>query len=158
MKFGIMSFNFNLEKLGIRLPDASKAIASYIPAQISGNLVFTSGQIPLKLGKLDHIGKVGHEVSLEKAGEAAKICCLNALAAIHSVIGDLGKITKIVKMGVMVASTPSFSEHHLVANYASDLLLELFGEKGRHARYAIGVSSLPLDACVELELIVEFKE
>ncbi|MDX1960919.1 MAG: RidA family protein [Leptospiraceae bacterium] len=153
-----MSFDSNLEKLGIRLPDAPKAIASYIPAQISGNLVFTSGQIPLKAGKLDLIGKVGHEVSIEDAGEAAKICCLNALAAIHSAIGDLNKITKVVKMGVMVACVPSFTDQHLVANYASNLLLDIFGEKGRHARYAIGVISLPLNACVELELIVEFSE
>jgi enamine deaminase RidA (YjgF/YER057c/UK114 family) len=151
-----MTIESNLEKLGISLPQAPKAIASYIPAQITGNLVFTSGQIPLKSGVVAYKGKVGRDTTVGLAGEAAKICCLNALAAVLSAIGDLNRVTKIIKMGVMVASDPLFTDQHLVANPASDLLIELFGEKGRHARYAIGVNSLPLDSTVELELIVEF--
>ncbi|HMV81245.1 MAG TPA: RidA family protein [Leptospiraceae bacterium] len=152
-----MSVEKNLEKLGIRLPEAPKAIASYIPAQTAGNLVFTSGQLPLLAGTLQKPGKVGVNITLEEAGECAKIACLNAIAAVHSKIGGISRVRQIVKVGVYVASASSFVEQHKVANYASDFLLELFGEKGRHARFAIGVVSLPLDACVELELTAEFE-
>ncbi len=146
-----------LEKLGLSLPPVPKALASYIPAKRSGNLVFTSGQLPIKSGEIVQKGKVGKEVSLEQAGEAAKIACLNALAAVVSVTGGLDSITQIVKMGVYVASDSDFSEQHKVANYASELLMDIFGDIGKHARFAIGTSSLPLDACVELELVVEVR-
>lgn len=150
-----MSIETRLQELGITIPTAPKAIASYIPANRSGNLVFTSGQLPLIDGKLFLAGKVGKDISIEKAGEAARISCLNALAAIKGVIGDLKQIQKIVKLGVFVASDENFYEQHLVANFASELLVSLFGEAGRHARFAVGTSSLPLNAVVEIEMIAE---
>ena len=152
-----MSIEEKLKSLGLELPPIPKAIASYIPANRSGNLVFTSGQLPTKEGKLLFTGRTGGEVSLDEAKEAMKQSCLNALAAVKGVIGDLDKITKVVKVGAFVSSDNSFYEQHLVANAASDLLMELFEDLGRHARFAIGVNALPLNACVELELTVEVK-
>lgn len=143
-----------LESLGYTLPAPPKSLASYVPAVKTGNLVFTSGQIPLKNGFLNHTGRVGNTVSLEKAGEASILCCLNALAAVAT-ITPLESIRKIVKVGVFVASEPEFYDQHLVANFASELLIQIFGEKGRHARFAIGVPSLPLNSTVELEMVVE---
>jgi enamine deaminase RidA (YjgF/YER057c/UK114 family) len=151
-----MSIANSLEALGLVLPPVPKSLSSYIPAIRTGNLIFTSGQIPLLDGVLVSPGKVGDSVPLEKAGEAAIICCLNALAAISTLV-FLEEIQKIVKMGVYVASTPEWTDQHLVASYPSDLLLKIFGEKGKHSRFAIGVSSLPINACVELELLVEVK-
>jgi len=150
-----MSIENKLGSLGLSLPPVPKAIASYIPANLSGKLVFTSGQLPSEEGKVVFTGKVGIDSTKESAGDAAKRACLNALAAIKGVVGDLDSIHRIVKLGVYVASSPDFYEQHIVANSASDLLLEIFGERGRHARFAIGVSSLPLNAVVELELTVE---
>ena len=120
-------------------------------------MVFTSGQLPMKEGKLLYTGRTGAEVSLDQAKEAMKQSCLNALAAIKGYIGDLDKIGRVVKIGAFVSSDNAFFEQHLVANAASDLLMELFGEAGKHARFAIGVNALPLNACVELELTVEVK-
>ncbi|MBK6607611.1 MAG: RidA family protein [Leptospiraceae bacterium] len=152
-----MSIEEKLKSLGLELPPIPKAIASYIPANGAGNLVFTSGQLPMKEGKLLYTGRTGAEVSLEQAKEAMKQSCLNALAAIKGYIGDLDKIGRVVKIGAFVSSDNAFFEQHLVANAASDLLMELFGEAGKHARFAIGVNALPLNACVELELTVEVK-
>lgn len=152
-----MSIEEKLRTLGLELPPVPKAIASYIPANGSGALLFTSGQLPTKEGKLLYIGKIGLDVTLEQAREAMKQACLNALAAIKGYTGDLEKIVKIVKLGAYVSSDNVFYEQHLVANAASDLLMELFGERGKHARFAIGVNALPLNACVELELTVEIK-
>jgi len=149
-----MSVESNLYKLGLILPPVPSAIATYIPVKKLGNLIYTSGQIPFKEGKIVNQGKVGKELSIEKAGEALEICCLNALSAIQTVV-ELSEIKNISKITIFVASDPEFYEHHLVANYASNLLISIFEDKGKHTRSALGVSSLPLNACVELELIVE---
>ncbi len=152
-----MSIEEKLKSLGLELPPIPKAIASYIPANGSGNLVFTSGQLPMKEGKLLFQGRTGSDITIDQAREAMQQCCLNALAAIKGYTGDLEKISRVVKIGAFVSSDNSFFEQHLVANAASDLLMELFGESGKHARFAIGVNALPLNACVELEITVEVK-
>jgi enamine deaminase RidA (YjgF/YER057c/UK114 family) len=141
--------------LGFLLPETSKPLAAYIPAVQSGNLVFTSGQLPMIAGNLAETGKVGGSVSPERAKELATVCALNALAAVKTVIGDLDKIKRIVKVVGFVSSVPEFSGQPAVVNGASEFLGEVFGEKGIHARSAVGVAVLPLDAPVEIELIVE---
>ncbi len=141
--------------LGFLLPETVKPLAAYIPAVQSGNLVFTSGQLPMIAGSLAETGKVGGSVSPERAKELATVCALNALAAVKTVIGDLDKIKRIVKVVGFVSSTPEFSGQPAVVNGASEFLGEVFGEKGIHARSAVGVAVLPLDAPVEIELIVE---
>ncbi|MDF3818782.1 RidA family protein [Leptospira sp. 96542] len=150
-----MSIESTISQLGIQIPPVPEALAAYIPSKRSGNLIFTSGQLPLVAGKLQKTGKLGKEVSLEEGKMEAKQCVLNALASILLHIDSLEKISSIVKLGVYVASSPNFTEQHLVANGASEVIASIFGEKGKHARFAIGVSSLPLDASVELEMIVE---
>lgn len=150
-----MPIQDKLNELGIEIPPIPAALAAYIPSKRSGNLVFTSGQLPLVAGKLRKTGKVSKDLSLEEAKEEAKQCVLNALAATLLHIESLDKIKSIIKLGVFVSGTPDFTEQHLVANGASELLATIFGEKGKHARFAIGVSSLPLDASVELEMVVE---
>ncbi|PJZ45344.1 RidA family protein [Leptospira brenneri] len=150
-----MSIQDTLKQLGLEIPSVPGALAAYIPSKRSGNLVFTSGQLPLVGGKLKKTGKVGKDLSLEEAKEEAKQCVLNALAATLLHIESLEKIKSIVKLGVFVSGTPDFTEQHLVANGASELLAAIFGDKGKHARFAIGVSSLPLDASVELEMVAE---
>ncbi len=141
--------------LGFALPETAKPLAAYIPAVQSGNLVFTSGQLPMIAGTLAETGKVGGSVSPERAKELATVCALNALAAVKTVIGDLDKIKRIVKVVGFVSSVPEFSGQPAVVNGASEFLGEVFGEKGIHARSAVGVAVLPLDAPVEIELIVE---
>ena len=142
-------------ELGFSLPETVKPLAAYIPAVQSGNLVFTSGQLPIIEGSLAETGKVGGSVSPERAKELATVCALNALAAVKSVIGDLDKIKRIVKVVGFVSSTPDFSGQPGVVNGASEFLGAVFGDKGIHARSAVGVAVLPLDAPVEIELIVE---
>jgi enamine deaminase RidA (YjgF/YER057c/UK114 family) len=142
-------------ELGFLLPETSKPLAAYIPAVQSGNLVFTSGQLPMIAGSLAETGKVGGPVSPERAKELATVCALNALAAVKTVIGDLDKIKRIVKVVGFVSSVPEFSGQPAVVNGASEFLGEVFGDKGIHARSAVGVAVLPLDAPVEIELIVE---
>ena len=141
--------------LGFLLPETSKPLAAYIPAVQSGNLVFTSGQLPMISGNVAETGKVGGSVSPERAKELATVCALNALAAVKTVIGDLDKIKRVVKVVGFVSSVPEFSGQPGVVNGASEFLGEVFGDKGIHARSAVGVAVLPLDAPVELELIVE---
>jgi enamine deaminase RidA (YjgF/YER057c/UK114 family) len=141
--------------LGFVLPETSKPLAAYIPAVQSGNLVFTSGQLPMVDGSLAETGKVGGSVSPERAKELATVCALNALAAVKTVIGDLDKIKRVVKVVGFVSSTPEFSGQPGVVNGASEFLGAVFGDKGIHARSAVGVAVLPLDAPVEIELIVE---
>jgi enamine deaminase RidA (YjgF/YER057c/UK114 family) len=141
--------------LGFVLPETAKPLAAYIPAVQSGNLVFTSGQLPMVAGSLAETGKVGGSVSPERAKELAAVCALNALAAVKTVIGDLDKIKRVVKVVGFVSSVPEFSGQPAVVNGASEFLGEVFGEKGIHARSAVGVAVLPLDAPVEIELIVE---
>lgn len=151
-----MSIEQRLAELGLELPNVATPAGAYVPAVISGNLVFTAGQIPLVDGVLMATGKVGSEISPEFAKEIAQRCALNALAAIKSVIGDLSRIKRVVKVVGFVASTPEFTSQPGVLNGASELLGQVFGDAGLHARSAVGVASLPLDAPVEVELIVEF--
>jgi enamine deaminase RidA (YjgF/YER057c/UK114 family) len=141
--------------LGFVLPETAKPLAAYIPAVQSGNLVFTSGQLPMINGSLAETGMVGGSVSPERAKELATVCALNALAAVKTVIGDLDKIKRVVKVVGFVSSAPEFSGQPAVVNGASEFLGEVFGDKGIHARSAVGVAVLPLDAPVEIELIVE---
>lgn len=142
-------------ELGFSLPETAKPLAAYIPAVQSGNLVFTSGQLPMIDGSLAEAGKVGGTVSPERAKELATVCALNALAAVKNVIGDLDKIKRIVKVVGFVSSAPDFSGQPGVVNGASEFLGAVFGDKGIHARSAVGVAVLPLEAPVEIELIVE---
>ncbi len=151
-----MTVTARLAELGIEIPEVAKPVASYVPATVAGNLVFTAGQLPFVNGALPATGKVGAEVSAEDAKEYARTAVLNALAAAQTAIGSVDRITRIVKLVVFVASAPEFSGQPSVANGASDTLVEIFGDAGRHARSAVGVAVLPLDAPVELELIVEF--
>jgi enamine deaminase RidA (YjgF/YER057c/UK114 family) len=143
-----------LGQLGVALPQLVAPLASYVPAVRTGNLVYTSGQLPIEGGKLAGTGKVGGEVSPEQAKALARICALNALAAVGSVV-DIDAVARVVKVVGFVASAPGFNGQPSVVNGASDLLAEVFGDNGAHARSAVGVSELPLDAPVEVELIVE---
>jgi enamine deaminase RidA (YjgF/YER057c/UK114 family) len=144
-----------LAELGLSVPEVAKPVAAYIPAVRSGSHVFTSGQLPMRQGQLMATGKVGGEVSQGEAVDCARQCGLNALAAIRAELGDLSSIKRVVKVVVYVASTPDFTGQPLVANGVSELLGDVFGDIGRHARSAVGVPVLPLDAPVEVELIVE---
>jgi enamine deaminase RidA (YjgF/YER057c/UK114 family) len=145
-----------LSELGLTLPEVATPAGSYLPAMISGNLVFTAGQIPLIEGKLMATGKLGAEITVEYGAEIAQRCALNALAAVKSVIGDLDRVKQIVKIVGFVSSVPEFTAQPSVINGASEFLQQVFGDAGQHARSAVGVSVLPLDAPVEIELIVEF--
>jgi enamine deaminase RidA (YjgF/YER057c/UK114 family) len=151
----LASFEQRLTELGYTLPASSKPLAAYIPAVQTGNLVFTSGQLPMVAGNLVQSGKVGSEVTPERAKELATICALNALAAIKMAIGDLDKVKRVVKVVGFVASAPDFTGQPGVVNGASEFLGEVFQDAGIHARSAVGVAVLPLDAPVEIELIVE---
>jgi enamine deaminase RidA (YjgF/YER057c/UK114 family) len=143
-----------LAALGLSVPEVAAPVASYIPALRSGDHVFTSGQLPLRDGELIHTGKVGGEVTVEDGAACAQQCVLNALAAVASQV-PLDQVRRIVKLTVFVASTPDFTGQPKVANGASDLVGEVFGEAGRHTRSAVGVAVLPLDAPVEVEMVVE---
>lgn len=145
-----------LAELGLSLPVLAKPVAAYVPAVITGNLVYTSGQLPFVDGALPATGKLGSAVSDTTGNELAQICALNALAAVQSVIGSLDRVTRIVKVVGFVASEPSFTGQPGVINGASEILGEIFGDAGVHARSAVGVAVLPLDSPVEVELIVEF--
>ncbi|MFQ5789572.1 MAG: RidA family protein [Acidobacteriota bacterium] len=152
-----MSVVARLQQLGIQLPPVAKPVAAYVPAIRQGHWVFTSGQIPFVEGKLKYAGVVGADVSEEEAYDAARVCCLNALAAVQSVAGNLDKIENIVRVIGFVASAPGFTNQAKVMNGASELLAEIFGDAGKHARSAIGTSVLPLNAPVEVEMIVRLK-
>jgi enamine deaminase RidA (YjgF/YER057c/UK114 family) len=143
-----------LAQLGFDVPEVAKPVASYIPAVRTGSYVFTSGQLPMRNGELITTGKVGGSVTPEQAVECAQQCALNALAAIKAEV-PLERISRVVKLVVFVASTPEFTGQPQVANGASELVGEVFGDAGRHARSAVGVPVLPLDAPVEVEMIVE---
>jgi len=149
-----------LNELGLALPTAPKPVAAYIPAVHYGNLLFVSGQLPLKdgqllsTGKVGNVGKVGEVVSVEDAYAAARQCTLNALSVAQDVLGDLDRIDRIVRVGGFVQSADGFSDQPKVINGASELLGEIFGEKGRHARAAVGVNELPLNASVEVEFVI----
>ena len=149
------SINDRLLELGISIPSSPTPLAAYIPAKQSGILVFTAGQLPMVNGELISKGLLGQDVEIEEANKAARICTLNALAAIKGLIGDLDRIKQIVRVVGYVASVPTFTQQPAVVNGASELLLEIFGENGKHARSAVGMAALPLNASVEIELTVE---
>ncbi len=144
-----------LAAMGLDVPDVAKPVAVYIPALRSGNHVYTSGQLPMRDGELILTGKVGADVTPEQAVECARQCALNAIAAVRAEVGDLSAVKRVVKVVAFVASTPDFTGQPGVANGASELLGEAFGDAGRHTRSAVGVAVLPLDAPVEVELVVE---
>jgi enamine deaminase RidA (YjgF/YER057c/UK114 family) len=147
-----------LAALGLTLPPVVTPLAAYVPAVRSGSNVYTSGQLPVADGQLVSTGKVGAEVGAAEAAALARTCALNALAAAASVAGGLSGIKRIVKLTGFVASAPDFTGQPQVVNGASELLLEIFGEAGRHARSAVGMAVLPLNAPVEIELIVEVRD
>ena len=149
-----MNATQRLAELGIELPPVVPPVAAYIPAVRTGNLVYTSGQVPMQNGKLPQAGKVGGEVSPEEGKALARTCALNALAAVHSLVG-IDSVTRVVKVVGFVASAPGFHGQPGVINGASELLGEVFGDAGKHARSAVGVAELPIDAPVEVEIIVE---
>lgn len=144
-----------LPELKISLPAVADPVGSYVPAIRTGQLVFTSGQLPFREGKLTATGKVPGDVSLEDAAEAASVAALNALAAAVREAGKIDAISRIIHVGVFVNSSPGFTDQAKVANGASDLLVQIFRDAGRHTRAAVGVAELPLNAAVELDLIVE---
>ena len=144
-----------LKKLNLALPPAPKPVAAYIPAVRAGNLLYISGQVPLVEGKLLASGRVGDAVPMEEAVACARQCCLNGLAAAAAELGSIDAIGRVVRIGVFVAAGAEFSDHPKVANGASELLVEIFGEAGRHARAAVGCPSLPLGAPVEVEFLFE---
>ena len=150
-----MSVEEKLKSLGLSLPPPPKPVASYVPAVRSGSLLFLSGMLPFVGGKLLKTGKVGSDLSVAQGQEEAKVALLNALAVIKAELGGLDQVRRVVRLGVHVASAEGFTQQPAVGNGASDLLLELFGEAGRHARLALGAAELPLGAPVELELILE---
>jgi len=144
-------------QMGITIPEAAKPLAAYIPALQVGNLVMTSGQVPIAAGVIKYQGKVGKDLTEEEGKEAAKLCSLNCLAAIKSLIGTLDKIKRVLKLTVFVNSAEGFNAQPKIANGASEFLVEIFGDAGKHVRSAVGVNELPLNSAVEIEMIVEVK-
>jgi Putative translation initiation inhibitor, yjgF family len=147
-----------LQELGLELPEAAMPAANYVPTMQSGNQLVVSGQLPMRGGKPHFIGKVGKEVSLEDAQACAKLCGLNILAQSKLALGDLGKIAKLVRLGVFVNATDDYTDHPKVANGVSDLMVELMGDAGKHARFAVGVSGLPFGVAVEVDATFELKQ
>ena len=145
-----------LKELGIEIPTPPNPAGSYIPVVTTGNLAFVSGQIPMKEGKVVFEGKVPENQSVDSARDAAKICIINGLAQLKANLGSLDKITKFVRISGFINSSPDFTEQPKVINAASDLLVEVFGDMAKHSRIAVGVSSLPLNSTVEIDMIVEF--
>ena len=152
------SIESRLAKLNITLPAAPKPVGAYVPFVRAGNLVFTSGQLPFEGGKLAYVGKVPTEVSVEQGKEAARLAGINAIAVLREACGgDLARVVRIVRIGVYVQSREGFEQQPTVANGASDLMVAVFGEAGRHARAAVGANALPLNAAVEVEVVAEIK-
>jgi len=154
----MFSYEKRIKELGITFPEVPKPVAAYIPAKKVGNLVFCSGQGPIKEGRPIYIGKVGSERTVEEGYKAARICALNCLAAVKALVGSLDKVEEIVQVRGFVSSAPNFGKQPEVINGASELLEQIFGEKGKHARCALGTSNLPRNITVELEMIVKVKE
>jgi len=150
-------FEEKINHMGITIPEVVKPLAAYIPAMQVGNLVMTSGQVPISEGKVKYIGKLGSDLSEEEGKKAAKLCALNCLSAIKSVIDTLDKINRVVKLTVFVSSAEGFTAQPKVANGASEFIGEIFGDAGKHVRSAVGVSELPLNSAVEIEMIVEIQ-
>lgn len=148
-----------LAALGISLPEAATPAANYVPYVISGNLLFLSGQLPIEGGKVAVIGLVGGDVALPEAQRAAELCAINILAQAKAALsGDLSRISRVVKLNGFVASAPGFVEQHLVINGASNLIANVLGDAGKHARAAVGMASLPLNAAVEIDAILEITQ
>ncbi|MBU1100521.1 MAG: RidA family protein [Bacteroidetes bacterium] len=147
-----------IKELGYDLDGAPAPLAEYIPAVQADKLVFTAGQIPIEKGTLKYLGKVGCDVSIEEGKKAAELCAINGLRVIRNLIGDLNKIERVVKVTVFVNSADEFTDQPKVANGASELLFKIFGEKGRHVRSAVGVNELPINAAVEVEMIIQLKD
>jgi enamine deaminase RidA (YjgF/YER057c/UK114 family) len=152
-----MSAESRLRKLGIELPEPPEPVASYIPGVAIGGLIFVSGQIPARLGGLPRTGLVGTDLTVEEATEEAHWCAVNVLAQLRGIAGSLDSIDRIVRLGVFVASAPGFRSQAAVANGASELMVDVFAEDGRHARTAVGVAELPLGAPVEVEAIAALR-
>jgi enamine deaminase RidA (YjgF/YER057c/UK114 family) len=150
-------FEEKIKQLGITIPDPVKPLAAYIPAMQVGNLVMTSGQVPIANGAVKFQGKVGRDLTEDEGRDAAKLCAINCLSAVKSVIGNLDKIKRVLKLTVFIASAEGFTAQPKVANGASEFIGEIFGEAGKHVRSAVGVSELPLNSAVEIEMIVEVK-
>lgn len=144
-----------LAELGIELPEVVTPLAAYVPTARTGNLIFTSGQLPLVQGELTATGKLGAEVTLEQGAEAARACAVNAVAALADAAGGLDNIVRIVKVVIFVSSAPEFTDQPKVGNGASELLGQVFGDAGQHARSAVGVATLPRNAAVEVEVVAE---
>jgi len=146
-----------LQKLGITLPTANKAVANYVPYVITGNLIYTSGQITMLDGELKYIGRLGENLSVEDGMAAARLCGLHLISQVKEALGgDLDRVTRIIKLGGFVNSMPEFTDQPQVINGASNLMVEVFGEKGQHARSAVGVAALPLGVSVEIDGVFEF--
>ncbi|SHG87691.1 Enamine deaminase RidA, house cleaning of reactive enamine intermediates, YjgF/YER057c/UK114 family [Thermosyntropha lipolytica DSM 11003] len=153
-----MNIEQRLNNLGITIPEVAKPLAAYVPALKAGEFVYISGQLPLREGKLVYSGKLGRDLSVEEGQRAAEICLINCLAALKSCIGSLDKVERIVKITGYVQSADDFYEQPQVINGASLLLEKIFGEKGIHARAAVGVNALPLNAACEVEMVVQVRE
>jgi enamine deaminase RidA (YjgF/YER057c/UK114 family) len=152
-----MSVEAQLQRLGVTLPPAPAGVGAYMPWVRTGNLVFTSGQLPWRDGKLAHTGKLGAELTIEQGYDAARACAINAIAQLKAAVGDLEKVVQIVRIDGLVHSAPGFHDHPKVLNGASELFAEAFGERGRHARIAYGVNEMPLNAAVQIAVIAEVK-
>ena len=152
-----MSFESKVKEMGLTIPEVAKPVAAYVPAIKVGDYVYTSGQIPFVEGKLAYAGKAGTDLSVEQCYDAAKVCALNCLAAVKSVIGNLDNIEQIVKVVGFVNSAPGFVDQPKVINGASELIGTIFGKQGEHSRSAVGVAELPINAAVEVEMIVKVK-
>lgn len=152
-----MSYEARIAELGLAIPEPPAPVASYVPGVQSGGFIFTSGQLPFENGKLAFCGKVGGEYSVQEGYEAARLCALNALGVVRALAGSLDRVERIVKITVFVNSPHDFTEQPKVADGASELLQEIFGEAGRHARSAVGINTLPLGAAVELEMTVRIR-
>lgn len=150
-----MTAEQTLESLGITLPTPPVPAGSYVPVVVSGNLAFVAGQIPVEAGQVKFKGKVGKDIQIEAGQQAARLCTINALAQLKASLGSLGRVKRIVKVTGFVNCEPAFADQSKVINGASNFLVQVFGDKGRHARVAVGVSSLPLESAVEVEFIAE---
>lgn len=150
-----MGFEARLKELGITLPEAPRPVAAYVPYVAVDGLVFTAGQLPVVAGKVRYTGRVGAELTVEEGKAAARLCALNCLAVVRAAAGSLDNVVQVVKLTGYVASAPDFYGQPQVLNGASELLQEIFGEAGRHARVAVGANALPLGAAVELEMVVK---
>ena len=151
-----MSINKRLENLGIILPEPIAPIANYVPFVQSGNQIFISGQLPIQNGEVKFVGKLGDEISIEEGQKAARICAINIIANLNlDCEGNLDRVKKCVKLGIFINAVSDFANHPIVANGASDLMVEVFGEKGKHARFAMGAGSLPRGVAVEVDAIFE---